>query len=80
MLVLRRKRDQDIVLNSGLITIRVLAVEGDRVKLGITAPPDIDVLRGELLDGPASQVIEADESGIKEGRARGVVSHSSSRR
>jgi carbon storage regulator len=30
------------------ITIVVLGVEGDRVKLGIKAPPSVSILRGEL--------------------------------
>lgn len=49
MLVLRRKAGEAIVLN-GVVTIRVLGVEGDRVKLGIDAPPDVIVLREELQD------------------------------
>lgn len=48
MLVLRRKTHEAIVLN-GVITIRVLGVEGDRVKLGIDAPPDVIVVRDELF-------------------------------
>ena len=53
MLVLRRKNGEAIVLNQ-VITIRVLAVEGDRVKLGIDAPPDVIVVREELLNEGAS--------------------------
>ncbi len=49
MLVLRRKANQAIVLND-IIVIRILAVEGDRVKIGIDAPPDVIVVREELLD------------------------------
>jgi carbon storage regulator len=52
MLVLRRKAGEAIVLNQ-VIKIRVLGVEGDRVKLGIDAPPDVIVVREELLEiGP----------------------------
>lgn len=49
MLVLRRKSGEAIVLNQ-VIKIRVLGVEGDRVKLGIDAPPDVIVVREELLE------------------------------
>jgi len=49
MLVLRRKAGEAIVLN-GTITIHVLAVEGERVKLGISAPPDVVIVRSELLE------------------------------
>src|SRR5258706_15282784 len=50
MLVLRRKAGEAIVLN-GTITIHVLAVEGERVKLGISAPPEVVIVRSELLEG-----------------------------
>src|SRR6185437_5850461 len=49
MLVLRRKAGEAIILN-GSITIHVLAVEGERVKLGISAPPEVVIVRSELLD------------------------------
>jgi carbon storage regulator len=49
MLVLTRKIDQGIVI-SGNIYVRVLGVERDRVKIGISAPLDVTVLRQELLD------------------------------
>lgn len=48
MLVLRRKVGESIVL-AGVINISVLAVEGERVKIGINAPPDITIVREELL-------------------------------
>ncbi len=51
MLVLRRKQGEAIVLNN-VVVIRVLSVEGDRVKLGIDAPPDVIVVREELLENP----------------------------
>jgi carbon storage regulator len=48
MLVLRRKVGESIVL-AGVIHISVLAVEGERVKIGISAPPDVSIVREELL-------------------------------
>ena len=51
MLVLRRKVGESIVL-AGVIHVAVLAAQGERVKLGITAPPDVTVVREELLKGP----------------------------
>lgn len=54
MLVLRRKAGEAIVLNQ-VIVIRVLAVEGDRVKLGIDAPPDVIIVRDELLNDQSVQ-------------------------
>ena len=48
MLVLRRKVGESIILD-GVITVSVLAVEGERVKIGITAPPNVTIVREELL-------------------------------
>ena len=56
MLILTRKVDQAIVIQ-GNIVVTVLRVERDRVKLGISAPAEITVLRDELLqrDGGRSK-------------------------
>ncbi len=48
-LILTRKIDQGIVISDN-IYIRVLGVERDRVKIGISAPLEVTVLREELLD------------------------------
>ena len=48
MLVLRRKVGETSVVD-GVINISVLAVEGERVKIGIVAPPDVTIVRQELL-------------------------------
>ncbi|HEY8491240.1 MAG TPA: carbon storage regulator CsrA [Dehalococcoidia bacterium] len=47
MLILTRKLKQGIVIQNNIV-VTVLAVDGERVKLGITAPPDVVVLRQEL--------------------------------
>ena len=49
MLVLSRKAEQSLMLGSD-ITLTVLAIDGDRVKLGIRAPRSVSVLRQELYD------------------------------
>lgn len=49
MLVLSRKHGESLVIGRDL-EIRVLSVQGERVKLGITAPEDVRVMRRELLD------------------------------
>ncbi|MGH2497034.1 MAG: carbon storage regulator [Ktedonobacteraceae bacterium] len=48
MLVLRRKVGESIILD-GVISVSVLAVEGERVKIGITAPIEVSIVREELL-------------------------------
>ena len=49
MLVLKRKANESIIMN-GVIKVTVLGIEGDRVKIGIDAPPDVIVVREELLN------------------------------
>ena len=48
MLILVRKVQQAFWIE-GDIWVKVLSVERDRVKLGITAPGDIKVMRQELF-------------------------------
>ena len=48
MLVLSRKMNQRIVIGSDTV-VRVLSVHGGRVRLGIEAPKNVKVLRGELF-------------------------------
>ncbi len=63
MLVLTRKVGQSIVI-SGTIRVLVLRVEGGRVKIGISAPPEVTVMREELLAGQANaRATEADQQG-----------------
>lgn len=50
MLVLSRKKDEDIVIADGEIVIRVVDIRGDCVRLGIEAPQDIPVHRREVHD------------------------------
>ena len=47
MLVLSRKKSEKIKLGDA-IEITVVRVSGNKVRLGIQAPPDIPVLREEL--------------------------------
>jgi len=47
MLVLSRKKNQSIILD-GNISIEVLQIKGNTVRLGINAPKSVRVLRGEL--------------------------------
>lgn len=49
MLVLSRRLHESIVLPGLNVTIQVVAVKGDRVRIGIEAPEDIQVMREELL-------------------------------
>lgn len=48
MLILTRKIGQSVVI-AGNITIKILNIQRDRVQLGITADPNIEILREELI-------------------------------
>jgi carbon storage regulator len=47
MLVLSRKSGEAIVID-GEITVRVVEVRGERVKLAFEAPPSVPIHRGEV--------------------------------
>ena len=47
MLVLSRKQAERIKLGDSIV-VTVVRVSGDKVRLGIEAPPDVIVLRDEL--------------------------------
>lgn len=49
MLVLARKFDESIVIGND-ITITVLRIDGDTVRLGITAPIEVPVHREEVAE------------------------------
>ncbi len=54
MLVLTRRVDESIAIGDN-IQVTVLGVEGDRVKLGISAPRDIVILRQEIFQAIQEQ-------------------------
>ncbi len=47
MLALTRKKDEAIIIDNN-IEIRIIDVQGDKVKLGISAPKDISIYRKEI--------------------------------
>lgn len=47
MLILTRKPEQSIIID-GHIVVTILAVDGDRVKLGIRAPAEVAIVREEV--------------------------------
>ncbi|MCA9062069.1 MAG: carbon storage regulator [Planctomycetaceae bacterium] len=48
MLVLSRKPQQQILIPELNIVVTVLSIAGHRVQLGISAPDDVRISRGEL--------------------------------
>jgi len=59
MLVLSRKIDDEIIIDEN-ITVRVLKVKGNTVRIGISAPADVSIMRGELPRREIEFQIEAE--------------------
>jgi len=55
MLVLTRRVDESIAIGDSII-LTVLAIEGERVKIGINAPRDVIILRQEVFQAVQDQV------------------------
>lgn len=62
MLILSRKKSEVIVIDGG-IEILVVEVRGDKVRLGITAPPHVTVDRKEIFEEK-----QAERGGKSDGR------------
>ena len=58
MLVLSRKKNESIVINND-ITIVVVEIRGDKVRLGVEAPKEVPVHRREVYEA----IKRADASG-----------------
>jgi carbon storage regulator len=54
MLVLSRKKNESIIINDN-ITVTVIEIRGDKVRLGIEAPKDVSVHRREVYEAIQSQ-------------------------
>ncbi len=68
MLVLSRKKNESIIINDD-ITIVVVEIRGDKVRLGIEAPKEIPVHRNEVYEAirrSEAQSREADTSSAAE--------------
>jgi carbon storage regulator len=70
MLVLSRKKNEAIVINSDVV-ITVVEIRGDKVRLGIVAPKDVAVHREEVYEAihGANAFPQANAKGDQEPRA-----------
>ncbi len=59
MLVLTRKYNESIVINDD-ITITIVQIKGDRVRLGFTAPKEVIIHRQEVYDAIRSDAKTVD--------------------
>lgn len=51
MLVLSRKENETIIISEGdnAVVVSILAINGNRVTLGVQAPREIKIMRSELV-------------------------------
>ena len=63
MLVLSRKLGEKIVIPQSKLSVTIIEIQGNRVRLGISAPPEVAVHREELwraIHAEGSDVAEAE--------------------
>ena len=65
MLVLSRKKNESIVINND-ITIVVVEIRGDKVRLGVEAPKEVPVHRREVYDAIHRSETSAENGSAKE--------------
>lgn len=58
MLILTRKKDESIIID-GKIEIKIVEIEDGKIKIGIDAPRDIDIMRKELYERIENENIAA---------------------
>jgi len=59
MLVLSRKVGDKLVID-GNITVEVVKIQGNRISLGIVAPSNVKILRGELTKAQIVELVVED--------------------
>jgi carbon storage regulator len=60
MLVLSRKKNESIIINDN-ITVTVVEIRGDKVRLGIDAPKEVSVHRREVYEAIQDQARRANQ-------------------
>jgi carbon storage regulator len=70
MLVLTRKSGEELVVPQHRIVLKILEIRGNAVRVGITAPPDVQLYRREIWERLRGQFIVKEGSAL-EGEAQG---------
>jgi len=63
MLVLSRKKDEKIVIGDN-ISIMIVEIRGDKVRLGIEAPREVSVHRREVYDAIKKKESDSEEAAM----------------
>lgn len=64
MLVISRKKDEAVLIGDN-IEVKVVGVDGNNVKLAISAPNNISILRKEIYEKVKNENIKATNKNIK---------------
>jgi len=70
MLVLTRKKDESIIISDN-ISVKILDIDGDRVKLGVDAPKEVPVFRKEVYEAILAE--NATAAGVKPEEISGLT-------
>jgi len=65
MLILKRKIGEELKINFNIV-LKVLSISDSQVKIGISAPNDVQIYRSELLDKVRTNIIEASQKSKEE--------------
>ncbi len=71
MLVLSRKKNESIVINND-ITIVVVEIRGDKVRLGVEAPKEIPVHRREVYEAIKRNEMDRQDAAAREADTTGA--------
>jgi carbon storage regulator len=72
MLVLSRKKNESIIINND-ITIVVVEIRGDKVRLGVEAPKEVPVHRREVYDAIRRNEMSVGENAVKDTDKNGAA-------
>ena len=65
MLVLSRKVGEKIVIPETGVTVTIVEMHGNRVKLGFQAPPEIRIHRAERLNGSPQAIVTGEPTAFR---------------
>lgn len=74
MLVLTRKISEKMIIGDN-IEVTVVRISANQVRIGVTAPREISVRRGELDEQPAEKTSNKSTVFDREGQAKAVAKH-----